>query len=87
MGYVAGGCNVQCTCCTEHGRYGLSCLYAETVESIAVLAGSVWYVYMGKFNAATYSKHVHVPKQLSEHSKSKTSIMQIMNVYTLNETV
>ena len=24
-----GGCNVQCTCYTEHGRYSLSCLYAE----------------------------------------------------------
>ena len=35
MGYVVGGCNVQCTCCTEHGRYGLSCLYAETVESMS----------------------------------------------------
>ena len=32
--YVVGGCNVQCTCCTEHGRYGLSRLYAETVESM-----------------------------------------------------
>ena len=30
VGYVVGGCNVQCTCYTEHGRYGLSCLYAET---------------------------------------------------------
>ena len=30
-----GDCNVQCTCCTEHGRYGLSCLYAETVESMS----------------------------------------------------
>ena len=28
---------------TEHGRYGLSCLYAETVESMSS-AGSVWYV-------------------------------------------
>ena len=35
MGYVVGGCNVQCTCCTEHGRYGLPCLYAETVESMS----------------------------------------------------
>ena len=51
----------------------------------AVLAGSVWYVYMGNFNAATYSKHVHVPKQLSEHSKRKTNIRLWM--YTLNETV
>ena len=38
MGYVVGGCNVQCTCCTEHGRYGLSCLYAETVESMSSAA-------------------------------------------------
>ena len=42
--YVVGGCNVQCTCYTEHGRYGLSCLYAETVESMSS-AGSVWYVW------------------------------------------
>ena len=35
VGYVVGGCNVQCSCCTEHGRYGLSCLYAETVESMS----------------------------------------------------
>ena len=42
MGYVVGGCNVQCTCCTEHGRYGLSCLYAETVESMS----SASWVYM-----------------------------------------
>ena len=34
VGYVVGGCNVQCTCCTEHGRYGLSCLYAE-MESMS----------------------------------------------------
>ena len=27
---------VQCTCCTEHGRYGLSCLHAETVESMSI---------------------------------------------------
>ena len=40
VGYVVGGCNVQCTCYTEHGRYGLSCLYAETVESMSS-AGSV----------------------------------------------
>ena len=32
MGYVVGGCTVQCSCCTEHDRYGLSCLRAETVE-------------------------------------------------------
>ena len=44
VGYVVGGCNVQCTCYTEHGRYGLSCLYAETVESMSS-AGSVWYVW------------------------------------------
>ena len=31
MGYVVGGCTVQCTCYTEHGRYGLSCPYVETV--------------------------------------------------------
>ena len=35
MGHVVGGCNVQCTCCTEHSRYGLSCLHAETVESMS----------------------------------------------------
>ena len=34
MGYVVGGCNVQCTCYTEHDRCGLSCMYAETVESM-----------------------------------------------------
>ena len=33
--YVVGGCSVKCTCCVEHGRYGLSCLYAETVESMS----------------------------------------------------
>ena len=27
-------CNVQCTCYTEHDRCGLSCTYAETVESM-----------------------------------------------------
>ena len=32
--YVVGGCNVQCTCYTEHGRYGLSCLYAEAVHGV-----------------------------------------------------
>ena len=45
MGYVVGGCNVQCSCYTEHGRYGLSHLYAETVESMSS-AGSVWYVWV-----------------------------------------
>ena len=35
MGYVVGGCNVQCACYTEHGRYSLSCLYAKTVESMS----------------------------------------------------
>ena len=43
MRYVVSGCNVQCSCYTEHGRYGLSCLYAETVECMSS-AGSVWYV-------------------------------------------
>ena len=33
VGYVVGGCNVQCTCYIEHGRCGLSCLYAETVAN------------------------------------------------------
>ena len=28
---------------TEHGRYGLSCLYAETVETMNS-AGYVWYM-------------------------------------------
>ena len=28
---------------TEHGRYGLSCLYAETVETMSS-AGSIWYM-------------------------------------------
>ena len=37
MNYVVGGCNVQCTCYTQHGRYGLSCLYAETVESMSTM--------------------------------------------------
>ena len=40
LGYVVGGCNVQCICYTEHGRYGLSRLYVETVESMSS-AGSV----------------------------------------------
>ena len=26
--------NVQCTCYTEHGRYGLSYLYAEAVHGV-----------------------------------------------------
>ena len=30
---------------TEHGRYGLSCLYAETVETMSS-AGYVWYVWV-----------------------------------------
>ena len=34
-GLCCGGCNVKCICCTEHGRYGLSCLYADTVESMS----------------------------------------------------
>ena len=39
-----GGCNVQCSCYTEHGRYmGMFCLYAETLECMSS-AGSVWYV-------------------------------------------
>ena len=44
MCYAVNGCNVQCTCYTEHRRYGLSCLYAESVESMSS-AGSVWYVW------------------------------------------
>ena len=42
-----GGCNVQCTCYTEHGRCGLSCLYAETVESMSSVGSVkyVWYVW------------------------------------------
>ena len=43
MGYVVGGCNVQCSCYTEHGRYGLSCLYAETVECMSVYGMYVMY--------------------------------------------
>ena len=35
--YVVGVCNVVAT---EHGRYSLPVLYAETVSS----AGSAWYV-------------------------------------------
>ena len=34
--------NVHYSCYTEHDRYGLSCLYAETVECMSS-AGSVWY--------------------------------------------
>ena len=34
-----GGCNVY----TKHGRYGLSCMYIETMKSISS-AVSVWYV-------------------------------------------
>jgi len=45
VGYTVGDCNVKCTCYTEHGRYGLSCLYAVTVESMSS-AGSVWYVWV-----------------------------------------
>ena len=45
MGYVMEGCNVQCSCFTECGRYGLSCLRTETVESMSS-AESVWYVCM-----------------------------------------
>ena len=37
VGYVVGGCNVQCSCYTEHGRCALSCLYAETVESMSMV--------------------------------------------------
>ena len=51
MSYVLGGCNVHCSCYTEHCRYGLSCLYAETVECMSN-DGSVWYVglsYIVKF--------------------------------------
>ena len=40
MLWVAAMYNVLAT---EHGRYGLSCLYAETVESMSS-AGSVLYV-------------------------------------------
>ena len=29
-------CGLQCSCYTEHGRYGLSCLYAETVECMSL---------------------------------------------------
>jgi len=43
-GYVVDGCNVQGTCYTELGRYGLSCLYAETVEFMCS-DGSVWFVW------------------------------------------
>ena len=32
---LVGGCNVHCSCYTEHGRYGLSCLYAETMECMS----------------------------------------------------
>ena len=34
---------LQVNCYTEHDRYGLPCLYAETVECMSS-AGSVWYV-------------------------------------------
>ena len=34
---------LQCGYYTEHGRYGLTCLYAETVECMSS-AGSVWYL-------------------------------------------
>ena len=44
VGYAVGGCNVQCTCYTELGRDGLSCLNAEIVESMSS-AASVWYVW------------------------------------------
>ena len=33
---------LQCCCCTEHDRYGLPCLYGETLECMSS-AGSVWY--------------------------------------------
>ena len=53
VGYVAGGCNVQCICYTDHGRYGLSCLYAETVESMSS-AGSIWYVVYGLYDVLEF---------------------------------
>ena len=40
VSYTVGGCKLQCTWYTERGRYGLSCLCAETVESMSS-AGSV----------------------------------------------
>ena len=33
---------MYCTCYAEHGRCGLSCLYADHVESISSV-GSIWY--------------------------------------------
>ena len=32
VSYVVG---LQSSCCTGHGRYGLSCLYVETVECMS----------------------------------------------------
>ena len=42
---VVGGCNGQCTCCTEHGRYCLSCL------NISIACFVLW-VYKWTTNAA-----------------------------------
>ena len=65
MGYVVVGCNAQCTCYTEHGRYGLSCLYAETVESMSSTV-SVWYMvcmvcwslsYVVNFSSAEHGRY------------------------------
>ena len=36
VGYVVGGCNVQCSFHTEHGRFGISCMYAETVDCMSL---------------------------------------------------
>ena len=54
VGYVVDGCNVQYTCYTEHGRYGLSsCLYAELWSSCAVMGlysmYGIWTVYVGVY--------------------------------------
>ena len=57
---VVGGYNVHCSCCTEHGRYGLSSLYAETVECseqcwVCTVCWSLSYVV--KFIAAEHDRY------------------------------
>ena len=73
MGYVVGGCNVQCTCYTEHGRCGLSCLYAETVESMSS-AGSVsyvWYVWYMVRMVLEFTLHCEILLLLNQIARVK----------------
>ena len=47
---------LQCSCYTEHGKYGLFWLYAETVQWMSN-AGSVWYVVLWNFIAAEHDRY------------------------------